>query len=302
MTTSGLRNKLSNRSTLAARRAEDEQTQTQTRRSRRARRASDEDPVTAEGQDDLAEGEDDNIVEEETTTTTRRSRRGAKRGAKRGAGRRATDEEPVAEGEEEFAEGEEDYSAEGEEELAEGEEDFAEGEEDFAEGEDDLTAEFEEDEFAEGDDDLTAEGEEELAEDEPLPVSRRSRRAKRGARKATGAKATGERGRILAIMNSKYAAGRGKLAQFLALSTNVSPRLAINIMARAGVSTKSGTAPSRGNSVRGEAFRQAMGTVPNPRISSSRNFAQRTDEDDVVAGTLAIGRQLGRMPTQKKGQ
>jgi hypothetical protein len=43
-----------------------------------------------------------------------------------------------------------------------------------------------------------------------------------------------------------------------------------------------------------------MGTVPNPRVSSSRSFAQRTDEDDVVNGLMAMGRQLDLMPSQKK--
>jgi hypothetical protein len=266
MTTRGLRSKLATRSTSAARRAAEE---------------------NLPDDENVAEGEDENLAEgeEETKPAVRRSKR-ANRSARSRARR---------------AEGEDDELAEGEDEdqLAEGEDDLLD-----AGGEDDefLDAEGEDDEFAEGEDDYVddaAEGEDDLldAEDEvDPPKARRAKRAKRGASNASNA--TGERGRIAAIMNSRHASGRGKLAKFLALETSVTPRLATAILSRAGTAARAST--SGGGSLRGDAFRKAMSGVPNPRISSARGVGQRTEEQEILASTVAMGRQLGRVPSIKK--
>lgn len=152
---------------------------------------------------------------------------------------------------------------------AEGEEDetVAEGEEDNidAEGEEDDQM-CEDDELAEGEeDDLEAEDE------EPKPASK---------------KATGERARIAAILNSKAARGRGKQAKHLAFNTNLSAKTAIAILQTAPVA-----APTK--AAKGNGFDARMRVQGNPKLGVGSAPVKRSAADEAAAMILNSAKHLG---------
>lgn len=147
----------------------------------------------------------------------------------------------------------EDTEAEGDDEDSE-----AEGDDEDVDAEDE-----DEDSEAEGDDeDVDAEDDE---EDQP-PASKK--------------KATGERGRIQAILTSPLAAGREDLAQHLAFNTASSPKAAFGILKAA---PKAGKAAS---------LRSRMAAEGNPNIKQGSGKGATT-EAELVKGAVATIKQFG---------
>lgn len=166
--------------------------------------------------------------------------------------------------------------AEQTEEEAEEEDELLENEDDdtVAETDDeDTVAEEDEDETAEDDDeDVDAEeDEDEVAEDdEDKPV----------------AKASGERGRIAAILNSPHAKGRSALAKHLALNTGLSPKAAAGILKAA---PKASAALAKA-SAKGNAFDAAMRAQGNPKVGTGK----ATADDEAIARLTAAAKLIGR--------
>ena len=177
----------------------------------------------------------------------------AQKTSKLSAKAKATDEEQYVEDEDLVTEGED-------EELAEGEEDNID-----AEGEEDDQM-CEEDELAEGEeDDLEAEDE------EPKPASK---------------KASAEKTRIAAILNSKAARGRGKQAKHLAFNTNLSAKTAIAILQTAPVAT-----PAT-KSAKGNGFDARMRAQGNPKLGVGSAAAKKSASDEAAAFILNAAKSL----------
>lgn len=144
-----------------------------------------------------------------------------------------------------------------------------------AEGEDedktDAAEDDQEDPASEDDEeDMESEDEDEMPEEEKPPVSRKAK-----------AKATGERGRIQAILSHPEAKGRRKLAEHLAFGTNASPKTAAGILRTA---PRASASASKGN-----AFASAMGAVGNPRIGNDKPASA----NDEAAQAIAVAKKLG---------
>lgn len=173
---------------------------------------------------------------------------------KKANGEPPVDEENVASTEdlEEDAEGEEDETVASEDEMEEGAED--ETEETDAEGDD-----LEED----------AEGA------EPKPDAK---------------KASGERGRIAAILRSPSAKSFPSLADALAFDLGLGAKASLKILDAAAKDIGS---LKPGASGRGAAFRDAMGKqAPNPKVGFGA-VAKRTEEDEAIAQTAAVAAEFG---------
>ena len=126
----------------------------------------------------------------------------------------------------------------------------------------------EEEDSAEGDDD-----EEEAEDDEEKPVTKR---------------ASGERGRIAAILNSRHAKGRSALAKHLALNTGMSAKAAAGILKAAPKAT--GTAPAKASA---NGFDKAMKALGNPKVGTGK-AAARTEADEDIARIVAAAKEIGR--------
>ncbi len=151
-----------------------------------------------------------------------------------------------------------------------------------AEGEDeDQTAEDEEDDTtAEGEDDVDAEDEDPEAEDEePAPASKNR------------AKATAEKTRIAAILGHAQAKGRRKLAEHIALNTNLSVKAAANMLRASAKATPSTAA-------KGNSFDSRMRAQGNAKIGAAAGAAKRNPDSEAAAQTLAVAKMIG-LPVRK---
>jgi len=160
---------------------------------------------------------------------------------------------------------EEDQEAEDEEEDTSAQD---EDENTSAEGEDEDTSAEEEDPEAE-DEDVDAEDE----EDEPAPASR--------------AKAKGEKARISAILGHPAAQGRRKLAEHIALGTNMSVKAAANMLRAAPKVQKS-------TSAKGNGFDARLRAQGNPKIGAAVGGSGKKNSDaEATAQVIATAKMLG---------
>lgn len=176
-----------------------------------------------------------------------------------------------------------DENLEAEDEIVDDENLEAEDENVDAEGED-LEAEDEtvaEGEDLEAEDEELAEGEELDAEDEELAAEEEQPVARKAKAKAK-TRATGERGRIQAILGFNASKGRRALAEHLAFETNLSPKAALGMLKAAPRATaKAPAAKAKGNG-----FDARMRAQGNPKVGTAGKSAPAT-------GTLATARLLG---------
>lgn len=168
---------------------------------------------------------------------------------------KAEDTEEELEDEDEVAEDEQDDTV-----AEDGDEDdtAAEGDDEDVDAEDD-----DEDVDAEDDEDETAEDDE---DDKPV------------------AKASGERGRIAAILNSAHAKGRGTLAKHLALSTGLSAKAAVGIL------KASPKASAKASAKKGNSFDAAMRAQGNPKLGTGKATATA---DEGAARITAAAKLIG---------
>lgn len=145
-----------------------------------------------------------------------------------------------------------------EEEAEEDEEDASEEEDETARAEDDEEESGEDDEE---DTDASDDEEEDSAEDEEEEP------------KSKKAKASGERGRIAAILNSPHAKGRSALAKHLALDTGLSPKAAARILQAAPKASGAAAAKAKGNG-----FDAAMKALGNPKVGTGKAAATEADK------------------------
>lgn len=202
----------------------------------------------------------------------RTARRSAGKGPKGPAAEAVEDEDEEGSEDEEHDEG-----AEGEDE-----DEGAEGDED----EDPDAEEGDEDEEAEGDDE---DGDEDEDEEETPPKTK---------------KASGERGRIQAIVTSASGKAQPELAAFFAFSTGLSPKVALAGL-KAAAADGSGSAPgaARGGK-RGQAFRDAV-AGKGPKVLGRQHGRQQEADAGHDVSDLAAGEDLGRAAArfaQKAGE
>lgn len=202
-----------------------------------------------------ANGENDMLVRGAQAITKAVTKAAAKRSKVSAKAKRAEveDEDELLEDEETVSETEID-----EEDEAASEEDEDEASEDE---EEDLAEEDEDEELAEEDED-----------EEP---------------KARKARASGERGRIAAILDSPHARGRSRLAKHLALNTGLSAKAAIGILKAA---PKAGGAAAK--KAAGSAFDAAMRAAGNPRVGTGRAVSA-TAEDEAASRITAAAKLIG---------
>lgn len=169
---------------------------------------------------------------------------------------------------------EQDQEAEDEDENLDAEDE----DETTAEGEDeDQSAEDDEDDTtAEDEEDVDAEDEDPEAEDEEqVPASK------------TKAKAKGEKARIGAILGHPAAKGRRKLAEHIALNTNLGVKAAAEMLRASAKATPSTAA-------KGNGFDARMRAAGNPKIGTAPGGPGKKNPDaDAAAGVLATARMIG---------
>lgn len=161
---------------------------------------------------------------------------------------------------------EEDLEDEQDDTVAEGDEDQDESADD---DDDDVDAEEDDtDESAEDDEDKDETADD---EDEDKPVSK--------------AKASGERGRIAAILESPHAKGRSRLARHLALNTGMTAKAAIGVL-KASPKASATSAKKASNP-----FDAAMRAQGNPKIGSGSGKTGAVDEGAarITAAAKLIG-------------
>lgn len=161
----------------------------------------------------------------------------------------------------------------------------AEEEDQEAEDEDEDTSAEDQDEdtSAEGDEeDTSAEDEDPDAEDDEDPEAEDEEPAP-----ASKAKAKGEKARISAILNHPAAKGRRKLAEHIALDTNLSVKAAASML-RAAPKAQSST------SAKGNGFDARMRAQGNPRIGTAVGGAGKKNPDaEAAAAVVATAKMLG---------
>ncbi|MQV12210.1 hypothetical protein GHL01_00425 [Sinorhizobium meliloti] len=166
---------------------------------------------------------------------------------------------------------EQDQEADDEDENLEAEDE----DETLAEGDDeDQSAEDEDETTAEDEEDVDAEDEDpEVEDEEPAPASK--------------TKAKGEKARIGAILGHPAAKGRRKLAEHIALNTNLSVKAAASMLRASAKAT-----PSSGT--KGNGFDARMRAQGNAKIGTAVGGAgKKTPEAEAAAGILATARMIG---------
>lgn len=154
----------------------------------------------------------------------------------------------------------------------------AEEEDQEAEDEDEDTSAEDEDTSAEGDDeDTSAEDEDTEAEDEEDPEAEEEEKPQ----------AKGEKARIAAILGHAEAKGRRKLAEHIALGTNMSVKAAAAMLRAAPKS-----APS--TSAKGNGFDARLRAQGNPKIGVAASGAAKKNPDaEAAAQVVATAKMLG---------
>lgn len=160
-----------------------------------------------------------------------------------------------------------------------------EDEDELLEDEDEETVS--ETETDEEDEAASEEDEDEASEDEEEDLAEEDEDEEPKA-KAKRAKASGERGRIAAILDSPHARGRSRLAKHLALSTGLSAKAAIGILKAAPKAASAAGKRASGSN----AFDVAMRAAGNPKVGTGRAVSA-TAEDEAASRITAAAKLIG---------